>query len=73
MSKGISVIVKYRDKNFGVYPTISAAAKAVEDYFENEKKVKRPSLYNGFCAMVRGSWIPDERSQLFEWTVEKQS
>ena len=35
MGKEISVIVKLQGEKFGVYPSIKAAAIAVEDYFEN--------------------------------------
>lgn len=72
MGRAISVLVKYDGVEFGVYPTISAAAKAVEDHFEFKLKVKRPSLYEGLSKIARGKWIPKENSQLFKWDVEKQ-
>lgn len=72
MSKSISVIVKQEGEIFGLYPSIKAAAIAVEDYFENILNKKRPSLNTGFCAMVRNEWIPDEKSQLYGWSIEKR-
>lgn len=72
MGRAISVLVKYDGVEFGVYPTISAAAKAVEDYFELKLKVKRPSLYHGFGRIAKEEWTPKENSQLFKWDVEKQ-
>ena len=72
MGKAISVLVKYDGVEFGVYPTISAAAKAVEDYFEFKLNVKRPSLYQGLSNIAKCEWVPGENSQLFKWSVEKQ-
>ena len=71
MGKSVSVIVKNNNSLFGIYPTISAAAKSVEDYFEFKLNRKRPCLYPGFCDMTKGKWVPDERSQLCGWSIEK--
>ena len=59
MGISISVLVKYDGVEFGVYPTISAT-KAVQDYFEFELKVKRPSLYYGFVKIARCEWTSKE-------------
>lgn len=42
------------------------------DGVEFKLNVKRPSLYQGLSNIAKGEWVPDENSQLFKWSVEKQ-